>query len=443
MSGRSTIGEGGRRASSHRLASIALVAMVACKGTAVDPPGAAPSPQAKAEPAPLANPLAASSATATTFVSADAGPAPEPLRSDRPVPADTPREALREPGAKEQARDAKELSGYALQAVLRTGEGPAAPKGPEVSAAAIEVARRKTEARMAVEMSQTRARVVLSGGFVLPAGAELRARADRYGHLFFWPGEEAYRVAEPGALRALLGERRLDVAPLSQATVVSSGEGARRLNMRTRRVEISTRAAKATIEIAALRDAGDGGVLLCRMLLDLMSAPYSTSTCGTDDVPLHAELRWTTQGALSFDVTAVAKRNDLPAQTLATPPPSATFASDPLPPSPGESLLGKPELASLRSAPVDPPVAVLRDAQAPPPESGLVLVNTSDEPYVAWLDGIAVAWVAPAGRLPLSALTRGRYAMQWRTFLGDGWSAPETISVPATIALGVSDAGVR
>ena len=105
---------------------------------------------------------------------------------------------------------------------------------------------------------------MLAGGFLLPQGTELRARVDRYGHVLIMPAEDAYRVAEPGALRALLSERRLDVAPVSPVDVVSGGEGQRRLNLRTRRVDLATRAAKATLELSAFRDAGDGGALVCR-----------------------------------------------------------------------------------------------------------------------------------------------------------------------------------
>jgi len=221
-------------------------AIAACKGGPVDPPGAAPSPQAAAEPAPFANPPAVSS---TSTASRDAGPPPEPLRTDQALAPDVPRELLaREAGA---VRDARELGGYALQAVLRTGEGPPPPRAAEVNASAIDAARRRAETRIAIEMSASRARFVLTGaGLVLPAGTELRARLDRYGHLLLWPGEATYRVVEPGALRALFGERRLDVAPVSRGDVLNGGEGTRRLNLRTRRAEVATRAAKATFELA-------------------------------------------------------------------------------------------------------------------------------------------------------------------------------------------------
>ncbi len=399
--------------------------LVDCRGAPFDPQDPAPSPQASAEPTPLANVPAT-----TANISDDAGPPPEPLRSDRPLAADSPHETAREPAPKEVAHDAKELIGYGLQAVLRTGEGPPPLKGPETNFAAIETARRKTETRMVIEASQTRASFVLSGGFVLPQGTELRARADRYGHLVMWPGENTYRVAESGALRAIWGERRLDVAPLSQATVVPGAEGGRRLNMRTRRLEVSTRAARATFEIASVRDAGEGGVLICRFLLDLMNAPPSTAACAADEVPLHAELRWTTKGALTFDVASMVRRSDLSPQDLAAPPPGLAFETRPPAPIDGETLLTKGELAALRTAPVDVGPSAVRDAQPPPPETGLQVVNSSDELRVAWLDGVPVAWVAPGGGQWLPSLVRGRYVLQWRTFLGDAWEQPRTISVP-------------
>jgi hypothetical protein len=426
---RSTIAA--RRSIRSAPVALAFMALVSCKAAASDLPDAAPSPQANAEPAPLAN----VQATATN-AGADAGPPPEALRSDRPLPADSPHESIREPGMKEATRDPKELFGYSLQAVLRTGEGPPAPRGAEVNVGAIDLARRKTEAHIAIQASQTRARFVLSGGFVLPQGTELRARVDRYGHLMMWPGDSAYRVAEPGALRALLGERRLDVAPLSPASVTNSGEGPRRLNLRTRRVDVSTRAAKAILEVTPLRDAGDGGVLVCRMLLDLLNAPPSTAACASDEMPLRAELRWTTQGALTFDVTSIERRTDLPMSDLAAPPLSVVFAAGPPPALSGEALVSKAELAAFRSGPVEIAAAV-NDAQALAPEAGLVLVNSSDELRVAWIDGVAVAWVAPGGREWLTSLVRGRYVLQWRTFLGDAWEPPRTILVP-----GLSDIGV-
>jgi hypothetical protein len=430
-------------ASASVLALGIALALCGCRGAPADPPDAAPSPQASAEPAPLANVGAAASAAATTTSGADGSAPPEALRGDRELPADSPHEVSRELVAKDVPKDPKELAGYELQVVLHMGEGPPSPKGPEVNGNAIDAARHKTEAHMVIDSSQTRARFVLSGGFVLPAGTELRARSDRYGHVLLWPGEDTYRVAEPGAMRALLGERRLDVAPVSPVETSAAGEGARRLNVRTRRVELSTRAAKATFEIAAFRDAGDGGALVCRLLLDLMGGPPAASPCGNDEVPLHAELRWTTQGSLSFDVTAIARHTDFAVQDLAAPPSADAFVHGAPPVPQGDAMLGKADLAALRNGPVDVPVARAADAQAPLPDAGLLLSNATDGLKLAWLDGVPVAWVAPGGSVALTSLVRGRYTLQWRSFLGDAWEAPQTVVVPGRSDLGSVDTGAR
>jgi len=407
--------------------ALALFALAACRAAPFDPPDAATSPQAKAEPTPLTT-LSSIASAAAPGSSLTSGPSPEPLLPDTELATDLTHEVLREPGS----RDPKELSGYALHAVMRTGEGPGPPRAPEVNTALIEAARRRTESHLTIEVSQTRARFVLSSGFVLAPGTELRARVDRYGHLLLWPGESTYRIVQPGALRALLGERRLDVAPLSAVEIRSVGEGGRRVGMRTRRVEVATRAAKATLEVATVHDVGDGGALVCRMLLDLMSAAQSPAACGADDLPLHAEIRWTTRGALAFDILTLTKRADLAAQDLGAPPAPLTLVASPPPEIPAETLIHKSELAAFRTAAVDIPPAAARDAQIPAPDSGLLLVNSSDELRVVWIDGAMVGWVASGQRLALPMLQRGRYALQWRTFLGDSWEPPDLIVVPGT-----------
>jgi hypothetical protein len=260
--------------------------------------------------------------------------------------------------------------------------------------------------------------------------------------VLLWPGESAYRVLAPGSLRALLGERRIDVAPLAPAEVSSPGEGARRLNVRTRRIDVTTRAASATMEVGAFRDAGEGGALVCRWLLDLMGAAPNAAACASDEVPLHAELRWTTRGQLVFDVTSIQRRLDLQAQDLAAPPSSTAFVQGAPPFVGADTIAARADLAALRSAPLDvPPPGGKADAAPPSPEAGLVLGNSSDELRVAWIDAVPAAWVAPGARLPLPMLLRGRYTLQWRTFLGDSWDPPETVVVPGTSEVGASDGG--
>jgi hypothetical protein len=283
--------------------------------------------------------------------------------------------------------------------------------------------------------------VLESSGFVLPEQSELRARSDRYGHFLLLPNTREYRIAAPGSLRALLGERRMDVEPLMLASVVDRGEGTRRLGYRTHRLEVSNRAATAVFELARVPDAGEGGVLLCRAFLDLLNAPPSTAVCGTDEVPLHVEWRWASRGGLAFDAASLTRRTDLAATNMAAPPGSASFAQPSLPALGSQLLIESAELVAFRTAVAPDVVAVQPDASTGPIEAGLSLVNTSDELRFAWLDGAPVAWLAPGARVSLPWLLRGRYGFAWRTFLGDAYDAPITINVPGSQSTHAGDAG--
>jgi hypothetical protein len=422
---------------------------LACRASPPGPdvPDAPASPQAKAEPAPLASiPAIPASSQPPVLASLDGGSLPAPLRGDQSLGADL------------VGKDAP-VNAYELVAVFHAADVPLPPKAPEVSLPGIEAARKETEAALTIDLAPTRARFVLDGpGFALAPGTELRARVDRYGHVVLAPDGETYCVAAPGALRALLGERRLDVAPLAAAEITSGGEGQKRLGRVTRKVDVATRAAKAAFEIAHVGDLGEGGALVCRALLDLVNAPPSMPLCGEGDVPLHVELRWTTpstpaigvvrasvSGAIVFDTVSLARRTDLPAQSLAAPPSASAFANG-VAPKASEVLLSPSELAAFRTGPVDvappsPPGAGLHPA--PPAEPTLTLVNSTDELRFAWIDGVPVAWLAPGAHETLRGLVRGRYLLQWRTFLGDALDPPQTITLPAISDLGGSDAGAQ
>jgi hypothetical protein len=278
-------------------------------------------------------------------------------------------------------------------------------------------------------------RVALVGrGFVLPPDSEIRARSDRYGHLMLWGGGASYRPLAPGATRALLGERRFDVAPITPAEITPRGDGGRRIGIRARRVEVTTRAAQASFEIGKLDGAGDGGVLLCRLLLDLMNAPPGAAVCGTDELPVRAELRWTHHGSLLFELTGTLRRADIPIASLLVPPPSASFAAAPLPTAGVAPLLMPHELAALRNNDIDVPPSNLGD--------DLVLVNSTVELRVLYLDGVPVGWAAPNGRGELRGLRRGRYTAQWRTFFGDVVEPAVLQTVPGLVQVGgTPDAG--
>lgn len=358
------------------------------------------------------------------------------MRGDERLSADSLRERERPPGERtpDGGRE-REPVGYTLSAAFRPADVPAPLRAPEVNQPGLDAARKKTELRIAVDMNASRLRMVLEGdGWVLPSETELRARSDRYGHIVVWPGATKYRPLPPGTMRALLGERRWDVAPISTAEVVPAPEVGKRISIKTRKVEVSTRAAKATFEIGKLESLGEGGVLLCRFLLDLMNAPPQTALCAPDELPMRAELRWTGHGSLAFEVTGVLKKTDLGTTTLLVPPANAELSTDPLPLG-AHVLLTAPELAALRTGPID--------LVPPPPGEALLVQNGTVQLRMLYLDGVPVAWIAPSQRETIMGLQRGRYVAQWRSFLGDVLDPPVTVTSPGTTSIGVADAGAK
>jgi hypothetical protein len=361
------------------------------------------------------------------------------MRGDERLAADTLREPTREKPAAERAPDGgreREAVGYTFSAVLHPADVPVPLRAPEVNQAGLDAARKKTELRLAIDTNASRLRIVLEGGgWVLPPETELRARSDRYGHIVVFPGATKYRPLPPGSMRALLGERRYDVAPIATADLAPLPEGGKRIAIKTRKVDVSTRAAKASFEIGKLDSLGEGGVLLCRWLLDLMNAPPQTALCGPDELPMRAELRWTGHGSLGFDVTGVLKKTDLGTTSLLVPPANAQLAVEPLAGGTGV-LLTEAELTALRTGPIDlvPP---------PPLVEGLLVHNGSVQLRMLYLDGIPVAWVAPGARDTIVGLQRGRYLAQWRTFLGETLDVPFTVTAPGTTSIGVPDGGAK
>jgi len=398
------------------------IVLASCKtpaSSAEGTPDATASPQASAMPAPLAAPT--TTASALIVATPEGGPPPSSLRGDVALGPDTL---------------ARETAGYALSAVIKLGDLSGPPRAPEVNGAGLEAARKKTELRLAIDLSPSRMRAALLGsGWVVPPDTELRARSDHYGHVVVWPGGLTYRPLAPGALRALLGERRFDVAPMTPAEIVTKDDVGKRIGIRTRKVEVATRAAKATFEVGRLPDLGEGGVLLCRVLLDLMNAPPSSAVCNDGELPVRAELRWTARGSIGFELTGVLKKADMPTASLLVPPSAAAFAAAPLTAAGMHVSLSVPELAAFRTGPIELPASPHTDG------AGLVVANTTDQLRVLHLDGIPIAWAAPGARDVIQGLHRGRYIVQWRTFLGESFDPPTSQQVPGTLQAGPPDAG--
>jgi hypothetical protein len=426
-------------------ALLAALALPGCDGTPqpAGPSDASESPNASILPAPLATetPDLVDSGAASEEAGSRGGPAEtagHPLLLDASTP---PPETMypETPLPAEAAPYPKDASGVTLDAAFRWRDLPAPPRAPEVSADGLREAQKLTGLALKIDLAEAgRMRAELTGnGFLLPAHSELRARADHYGNLLVWPDGSSYRVIPPGALRALLGERRVDVMPLSPGAARPQGEG-RRIGFSVRKLEISSSVATLRLELGKVPESGEGGALLCRALVELGGVDPRTPACQPGEVPLSASYSWQEGGGIGFEVTALTRRADLAASALLVPASSAAYLPAGLPGVPHGVFLPREAFAALRTAPVALPTS--RDASVP--TEGFVAVNHSDRVMYLLLDDIPAVAVPPSGEEYVVGPQRGRYLAQWRSFLGEKVAPPRPIEMPARLVHGgTPDAG--
>lgn len=354
-------------------------------------------------------------------VAPEALPVARPMRVSEPLPVDM--------------LSAREAGGVSFGGEWRWLDAPSAPKAPEVSAEGLAAARRLTALRWSVSLAETgRMRVSFDGrAFPLPLGTELRARADRFGHALVFPAGREYRTVPAGALRALFGDLRLDVTPLVTGEVRPRGAGAPHHGAAVRRVDVISRLGTLHLDTVRSPEAGFGAVLLCRMLVELVAVDPTTPACAWGELPVRAHYTWPSGGSVLFEAGEISRQKETPPHELLCPPSGASFAASATPPTSPGVLLTRDEAAAFRRQPVDTP---------PPgsgaPAEGLVVRNGTDGVRALVLDGVPVAWVLPGAEHAIVGLSRGRYVMQGRSFLGDTIEAPRTIELPARLTIGES-----
>jgi len=351
----------------------------------------------------------------------DAGSIPvEPLRDRERLEVDTL--AAREP------------SGVSLDVELRQSDLPAPAGPPETAAEGLEDLRNKTRLRMRIDVAAAgRMRITFLGqGFPWPEGTELRARADRFGHVLVWPDGKNYRNVVPGALRGLFADRRLDIGPLFSPKL-SSLPPAQFAGLSTSRTLLSTPIAEIQIDQATVPSAGLGAALLCRTLIELAGAEPDSKICNGELLPLHAQLTNAPGGKLGFFVTAIGKKQEYLQSALVVPPEHASFQTSGLPLVQGGTVT-RSLLSALRhrsAVPGNPP-----SLQAP--ATGLLAVNRALSLRALLIDGVSVAWVAPGTELLLPELRNGLYSVAWRDFFGSSIEPPRNVTLPARVTVGAA-----
>lgn len=420
----------------------ALLATLALAGACERAPegaleNATPSPNASILPAPLSSAVETPARAGTAsleraelggkIVSSEGGTiVPLPMRVDQPLEDDS--------------LPLRDLMGVTLEGEWRYGDAVPPPKTPEMNQAGIDTARKLTAPHITVEIApQGRMRAVFtSRGLPLRQGSDIRARTDHYGHVLVWPNGGGYRVLPVGAVRTLLGERRIDAVPLVRPLTSTKGDGPRRLGLATKKWEIATRSGKMTLELARIVGAGDGGALLCRFLSEIIALDPAVAPCAGDEVPLRAQFTWPRGGGVTFEVSAVSEKSELSPSQLLVPPSGVEFTPGSPPPDAGGLFLTNEQLAAFRTRPAE-----LAPIAAGAPREGLLVHNGTDVARYLFLDAVPVAWVDPNRDQLLLGPPRGRYQLQWRTFLGEAADPPLIVDLPARVSIGGNADGGR
>lgn len=410
-----------------RLCLLLALGAPACEEQRSEPPAAPgasePSPNASVLPAPLAAGPTKQSARdvehAPPLASADfrVPEPPRPIREDDVLPAD------------EELRAAP---GISLLARFRWLEPPP-PRPPESSAEALARAREKTSFELSVDASSLgRLRIALSSrGYPLPAATELRAREDRLGHVLVWPSGGTYTPLPPGTLRAVLADARVDVAPLSDPPVALLGPGTL-LGAPTQKQRLENSIGRMELEQAVVAGSGDGAVLFCRFLMELLAVSPEAKVCRPELLPLRAELAWASGGRFELEVTKLTRRAEQPPEGLAVPPEGAAARRGELPGPPFVALVDEQELAEFRTRALTPP----EKPEPSAPKIGLVFQNRSDGPRYLLVDGVPVVWLRPGAEWLVSGLKPGRYTVVARDFFGAESTPPKLVQLPARFTVG-------
>jgi hypothetical protein len=282
-----------------------------------------------------------------------------------------------------------------------------------------------------------------SGPF--PAGTELRSRADRLGHALLWPDGRSYRVVPPGALRALMLDRRVDRVPYVDAKMklLEGGpEGESRL------VEITTAIGRARLHTAHLKDLPYAPILLCKALLELIRVDGNDQLCPSGHLPLKLEIVWSEERHLVIELGELRPASDLMIERFRIPPELPILKSGELPPFENYLLReAEREKTLLLTKVQEPPLSVAPEQVAaghgaspsslllPQPQNEIELRNDFDRPVFVIMNRIPVLLLGPSELIRLYT-KGGQVSLSARDFLGEVVVAEQPINVPIRLHFG-------
>ena len=333
---------------------------------------------------------------------------PTPLREDSRLVGDTP--------------SIKDSTGFTLEAEWKAADWPALPANSVIERDRLVELRNKTKWLLRIDLiGSGRMRVTLaSRGFAFEKGTEIRSRVDLLGHVLVWPDENQYRILPPSTLRSLFQEGLVDVGPALSANFKPAGTG-RWLDWDTERVTASNAFGHLVMDQAMLAAAGVSGRLLCRWLVEFISADPMTSACQNDTVPVRAQFEFSGGGKAEFVVSQVSKKQEYNASNIAVPPTGAAANSHDVPRASGLAnvLLAEHRNHAPPRNPAEPSTSL----------TGLIASNHTMGLRVLLVDGITAAWLMPAEERSMPELLPGNYSVAWRDFLGVSVETPKTVTL--------------
>jgi hypothetical protein len=413
-----------------RLACATLLLMAACDASTFGPQptlaDAGVGPEQSARPSPLDDPALARNDAGVGAGRFDGGAAVRDAAPAAPIALD----AYDPLPPDEMGRD---TTAIVLNARWRWRDVPAPAGTPSIDRDAIAAAEKEASGRWNIQLSADgRMRIEIAAlGQPLSAGSALIGRMDRYGHVLVWPDGSRYRVIAPGALRATLGEQRVDMSPLAQGKVIDVGRG-ERLGLSTRKIELRSDVGSVVLELADVAEAAPAAALTCRLMAELAGVEPSSAACSATDVVLAATFQW--EGGdgpgVAFEVDAIQPLPDFRAALALLPPARARRIASGLPRTP--IVFDADRLAAFRTEAASTP----KPADPKAPAQGLAASNRSDMQMWLLLDGVPIASVDAWQQVIVPGARAGRYSVQWRSFFGELVAPAAEVDLPARVLYG-------